>query len=250
MPVDTGLAFVLVQHLDPNHENVLTELLSRATVMPVHEVADSMRIEPNHFYANPPNTNKSVLRARLSLVPRMQARGQHMPIGFFLRSLADDQRNRAIGVILSGTASDGTEGLRAIKAEGGLDEKSARYGGEPHSAIATGVVEIVLPPDGIALELARIGRHPNFGPITGCEIGRVPSRTRKNGTKPRRPTIAGAKRGSLRMDRSRVCALRISRWQIRFFWSIISCKPYPANRKLRTRAAEETRLWRFGAKCA
>jgi two-component system CheB/CheR fusion protein len=164
LPGDTGLAFVLVQHLDPNHDSVLPELLSRATAMPVQQVADGMPIEPNHIYVIPPNTSMGVLRGRLSLVPRTESRGQHMPIDFFFRSLADDLRNRAIGVILSGTASDGTEGLRAIKAEGGLtiaqDEKTARYGGMPHSAIAAGVVDFVLPPEGIALELARIGRHP------------------------------------------------------------------------------------------
>lgn len=164
LPLDTGLAIVLVQHLDPKHESMLTALLSHATPLPIHEARDGMRLEANHVYVIPPNTNLAVLHGRLSLMPRIEARGQHLPVDYFLRSLAADQKGRAIGVILSGTASDGTEGLRAIKAEGGMtfsqDEKSAKYNGMPHSAIAAGVVDFVLPPEGIARELARIGRHP------------------------------------------------------------------------------------------
>ncbi|MEQ2008876.1 MAG: chemotaxis protein CheB, partial [Limisphaerales bacterium] len=164
LPLDTGLAFVLVQHLAPQHESMLTALLSHTTPLPIHEARDGMRLEANHIYVIPPNTNLAVLHGRLSLMPRTEARGQHLPVDFFLRSLAADQKSRAIGVILSGTASDGTEGLRAIKAEGGLtfsqDEKSAKYNGMPHSAIAAGVVDFVLPPEGIARELARLGRRP------------------------------------------------------------------------------------------
>ena len=164
LPVDTGLAFVLVQHLDPKHESMLTTLLARATPLPIHEARDGMHIEANHIYVIPPNTNLAVLHGRLSLMPRTEARGLHLPVDYFFRSLAADQQSRAIGVILSGTASDGTEGLRAIKAEGGLtfaqDEKSAKYNGMPHSAIAAGVVDFVLPPEGIAREMARLGRHP------------------------------------------------------------------------------------------
>lgn len=143
---------------------LLGALLSHATPLPIHEARDGMQLEANHIYVIPPNTNLAVLHGRLSLMPRIEARGQHLPVDFFLRSLAADQKGRAIGVILSGTASDGTEGLRAIKAEGGLtfsqDEKSAKYNGMPHSAIAAGVVDFVLPPEGIARELARLGRHP------------------------------------------------------------------------------------------
>ena len=164
LPLDTGLAFVLVQHLDPKHESMLTELLSHTTALPIHEATDGMQLEANHIYVIPPNTNLAVLHGRLSLMPRMESRGQHLPVDYFFRSLAADQKSRAIGVILSGTASDGTEGLRAIKAEAGLtfsqDEKSAKYSGMPHSAIAAGVVDFVRSPEGIARELARIGRHP------------------------------------------------------------------------------------------
>jgi two-component system, chemotaxis family, CheB/CheR fusion protein len=164
LPADTGLAFVLVQHLDPRHDSMLADLLSHATDLPIHEVRDGMSIEANHVYVIPPNTNMAVLHGRLSLMPRTETRGQHMPVDFFLRSLAHDQGSHAIGVILSGTASDGTEGLKAIKAEGGLtfaqDRKSAKYDGMPHSAISAGVVDFVLAPEKIASELARLGRHP------------------------------------------------------------------------------------------
>ncbi len=164
LPVDTGLALVLVQHLDPKHESMLTALLSHTTALPVHEARDGMRLAADHVYVIPPNTNLAVLHGRLSLMPRTETRGQHLPADFFFCSLAADQRGRAIGVILSGTASDGTEGLRAIKTAGGVtfsqDEATAKYNGMPHSAIAAGVVDFVLPPADIARELARLGRLP------------------------------------------------------------------------------------------
>src|SRR5215813_8849718 len=162
LPTDTGMAFVLVQHLDPAHESILTELLSKATPMSVSEVVEGLAVEPNHIYVIPRNTNMAIEEGILRLLPREDTRGQHRPIDYFLRSLAEEQRNRAIGVILSGTASDGTLGLEAIKAEGGItfaqDEESARYDGMPRSAIAAGCVDFVLPPDRIAEELARLAR--------------------------------------------------------------------------------------------
>src|SRR5712691_1245922 len=164
LPSDTGLAFVLVQHLDPGHESMLTSLLSKATEMPVKEVKEGMRAEPNHVYIIPPNTTMGILNGDLHLTARMEPGARHMPIDHFLHSLAEDQGNGAIGVILSGAATDGTLGLKAIKAEGGItfaqDEKTAKYGSMPHSAIAAGCVDFVLPPEKIARELARIGRHP------------------------------------------------------------------------------------------
>ena len=164
LPPRTGLALVLVQHLDPKHESMLAALLARTTQLPIHEVRDGMRVEPDHVYVIPPNANMAVLHGRLSLIPRTEERGLHLPVDFFFRSLAADQQSRAIGVILSGTASDGTAGLRAIKAAGGLtfaqEKKSAKYDGMPHHAIAAGVVDRVLPPDAIARELAQLVRHP------------------------------------------------------------------------------------------
>ena len=163
LPPDTGLGFVLVQHLDPQHESALTSLLSRATSMPVREVTNNLRVEPNHVYIIPPNTNLTITQGRLKLQPRQQTRKPVRSIDFFFESLAQDQRERAIGVILSGTATDGTLGLEAIKAEGGItfaQDESAKYDSMPRSAIAAGCVDFVLSPENIAKELARIAKHP------------------------------------------------------------------------------------------
>jgi two-component system, chemotaxis family, CheB/CheR fusion protein len=164
LPSDTGLAFVLVQHLDPGHESLLARLLSSATLMSVREVEDGMAVEPDHVYVIPPNKTMGIRNGTLHLIARGDPAAKHLPIDYFLTSLAEDRGNRAVGVILSGTASDGTLGLKAIKAEGGItfaqDSKSAKYDGMPRSAIAAGCVDLVLPPDAIARELARIGGHP------------------------------------------------------------------------------------------
>jgi len=167
LPSDTGLALVLVQHLDPGHESLLAKLLSKATTMPVAEVEEGMTVEPNHVYVIPPNKTMGIRNGTLHLMARGEPTAKHLPIDYFLTSLAADRGNRAIGVILSGTASDGTMGLKAIKSEGGItfaqDIKSAKYDGMPRSAIAAACVDFVLPPEGIASELARIGRHPYLG---------------------------------------------------------------------------------------
>ncbi len=170
LPGDTGMSFVLIQHLDPKHESLLTELLAKSTSMPVTQVRDGVRAEPNRVYVLPPNANVSIENGIL----RLQARTTpHMPIDHFLRSLAQDQHNKAIGVILSGTASDGTQGLKAIKAEGGItfaqDERSAKYDGMPRSALMSGCVDFVLPPEGIARELVRLCRHPYAAPARSDE---------------------------------------------------------------------------------
>jgi two-component system CheB/CheR fusion protein len=164
LPLDTGLAFVLVQHLDPKHESMLTGILSRETQMPVEEVQDGASVQPNRVYVIPPNTSMTISGQVLRLKPREQISGPHMPIDQFLRSLAESCKNKAIGVILSGTGSDGALGLEDIKAEGGIifaqDAESARFNSMPLRALATGCVDFVLPPEQIAGELARIGQHP------------------------------------------------------------------------------------------
>src|SRR5262245_4945391 len=169
LPTDTGMAFVLVQHLDPKRESVLAELLSKATKMSVKEVKDGMRVEPDCVYVIPRNTNMAIENGALRLSPREAPRERRRPIDHFLRSLAVEERDRAIGVILSGTASDGTRGLEVIKAEGGItfaqDEKTAEYDGMPRSAINAGCVDFVLPPERIAEELARLARHPHDGAV-------------------------------------------------------------------------------------
>src|SRR6266571_7283475 len=163
LPEDTGMAFVLVQHLAPKHESILSELLARATKMPVIEVTQGMAVKADHVYVIPPNADMTIADGALHLSPLSPDRARRMPIDMFLRSLAENHENRAIGVILSGTASDGTLGLQAIKAMGGLtfaqDEQTAKYSAMPRNAIAAGNVDFVLPPDGIAKELTRIGSH-------------------------------------------------------------------------------------------
>ena len=185
LPVDTGMAFVLVQHLAPKHTSLLAEILSRATAMPVTEVHDEPRVEPNHVYVIPPDRDMVISRGALQLRPREKTRGQHRPIDLFLRSLAEDQKEWAIGVILSGTATDGTLGLEEIKAEGGItfaQDDTAQQSSMPRSAIATGCVDFVLPAAGIAREIGHIARHPHVargapprgtGPPGAPDLGNV-----------------------------------------------------------------------------
>jgi len=169
LPEKTGMAFVLVQHLDPKHSSELREILARTTKIPVTEVTDGTAVKPDHVYVIPPDSTMTIKDGVLRLAARTLTRGQHLPIDQFLSSLAEDRGNRAIGVILSGTASDGTEGARAVKAAGGItfaqDEKSAKYSGMPHSAVIAGHVDFVLPPAAIATELARLGQHPYLAPV-------------------------------------------------------------------------------------
>jgi two-component system CheB/CheR fusion protein len=164
LPIDTGMAFVLVMHLDPTHKSILTELLAKATRMSVSEVQDGVAVAPNHVYVIPRNTSMAIEGGVLRLRRRQEGRGQHRPIDSFLQSLSEDRNTRAIGVILSGTATDGTLGLEAIKAEGGItfaqDPKSAKFDSMPRSAVAAGCVDFILSPEEIANELARISRHP------------------------------------------------------------------------------------------
>jgi two-component system CheB/CheR fusion protein len=164
LPTDTGMAFVFVQHLEPRHESMLSNLLARATVMPVREIREGMRVEPDHVYVIPANTDLSLMDGRLHVVGRRAPAGRHPPIDNFLRSLAEVRKSRAVGVILSGTGSDGTAGLEAIKVEGGVtfvqEPDSARFDGMPRSAIAAGCVDFILAPDRIAKELGRLARHP------------------------------------------------------------------------------------------
>jgi len=174
----TGMAFVLVQHLDPKHPSILPELIAKAARIPVLEVKDGVKVEPDHIYVIPPNTSMEVSRGVLSLLPRKSGRSGYLPIDHFFHSLAEDAGTRAIGVILSGTASDGAAGLNHIKASGGItfaqSPESAEYDGMPRSAIAAGAADSVLPPAEIAAELARIASHPNFAvpPVAGSELTR------------------------------------------------------------------------------
>ena len=164
LPPDTGMAFVLIQHMDPTHQSILDRLLAKDTAMPVGQVVDRMPVEPNHIYVIPPNTEMTISNGTLRLVGRPVGTAGYHPIDTFLSALAEDQSVRAIGIILSGIGSDGTKGLQAIKTEGGItfaqDEESAKYSGMPGHAVAAGCVDLVLPPDKIARELSRMILHP------------------------------------------------------------------------------------------
>ncbi|MTW20194.1 chemotaxis protein CheB [Allochromatium palmeri] len=146
----TGMAFVLVQHLAPDHKSLLTELIKRYTRMRVQEVEDGMRVEPDCIYVIPPNLDMALFQGTLRLLESTAVPGRRLSIDFFFRSLALDQHERAIGVLLSGSGSDGTLGARTIKGEGGLviaqSPKTADYDAMPRSVIATGLTDFVLPP--------------------------------------------------------------------------------------------------------
>jgi two-component system, chemotaxis family, CheB/CheR fusion protein len=163
LPATTGMAYVFVQHLDPTHPSLLSGLLCRVTTMPVHEVTDGMLVEANHVYVLPPNADLTLEQGTLTLRPLLLLSGLRLSIDHFFRSLAHERGSQAIGVLLSGTASDGTDGLQAIKTEGGItfaqDAHSAAFPQMPQSAIATGVVDHILPPEEIARELTRLGRQ-------------------------------------------------------------------------------------------
>jgi two-component system, chemotaxis family, CheB/CheR fusion protein len=164
LPPRSGMAFVLIQHLEPSHESALTSLLAKATGMPVVEVSDGMPVEPDHVYVIPPNRNMTIHAGLLLLAPRSEHSGPQHPIDDFSVALAEEQGSGSIGVVLSGTGSDGTYGLRAIKAAGGVtfaqDPKTAQWPTMPANAIAAGSVDFVLSTTRIAAELARIARHP------------------------------------------------------------------------------------------
>jgi two-component system CheB/CheR fusion protein len=160
----TGMSFVLVQHLDPSHHSMLTEIISKATSMPVEEVKSGTKLNPNRVYVIPHNALIAVSNGMFVLTPRSKGSRQHLAVNFFMRSVAEERKSKAIGIIFSGTGSDGTQGLEYIKAEGGItfaqDPITAKYDGMPQSAIASGCVDFILPPRDIAKELHRIIAHP------------------------------------------------------------------------------------------
>ncbi|MEI7646124.1 MAG: chemotaxis protein CheB [Chloroflexales bacterium] len=161
-----NIAFVLVQHLAPDHKSILSDLIRRYTPMQVFEVTDGMVVQPNCAYIIPPNRNMALLNGTLQLIAQAEPRGLRLPIDFFFRSLAQDLRERAICIVLSGTGSDGTLGLRAVKGEGGMvmaqTPESTEYDGMPRSAIATGMVDYVLAPAAMPAQLATYVAH-SFG---------------------------------------------------------------------------------------
>ena len=175
MPNDTnpGMAFVLVQHLDPNHKSLLTDLIGRYTRMPVYEIKDGMVVQPDCVYVIPPNHDMIFQDGKLQLLEPSEPRGHRLPIDIFFRSLAQSKQELAIGIVLSGTGSDGALGVRAIKAEGGMvmtqTPESSEYDGMPRSAIATNLVDYTLTPVEMPAQLVTyvtqaFGKRPLFDP--------------------------------------------------------------------------------------
>ena len=174
VPMD-NMAFVVVQHLAPHHDSVLTQLLSRTSKVQVQTATDGTPAEPNHVYVIPPNTDLALLHGVLRLIPPKSGDHPRLPIDYFFRSLAQDKGASAIGIILSGTGTDGTLGLRAIKEGGGLafvqEPSTAKYDGMPRSALSSGFADFCLAPKAIGEELARIAHRPE-----ALRIPRTPAR--------------------------------------------------------------------------
>jgi two-component system CheB/CheR fusion protein len=162
-PSENGMAFVIVQHLDPNRESILADLLRRHTAMPVFQVTDNMQVQPNNVYGVPTNRNMALFHGTLLLTETESHGGLRLPVDFLFRSLAEDQGQQAIGIIHSRTGSDGTLGLKAIRGEGGMviaqDPESAKFDGMPRSAIATSLVDYVLSPEEMAAQLIEYAQH-------------------------------------------------------------------------------------------
>ncbi|MDW7773669.1 MAG: chemotaxis protein CheB [Desulfobulbaceae bacterium] len=163
MPPDSGIAFVLVSHLDPNHVSIMPELIRKRTKMQVLQIKDGMRVQPDTVYVVPPNQDLSILNGVLQLMEQSKPRGANLPIDGFFQALARDQGANAVAIIFSGTGADGTLGVKAIKGEGGMvmvqDEGSAKYDGMPRSAIATGLADYILPPAEMPGQLLKYLRH-------------------------------------------------------------------------------------------
>lgn len=163
MPADSGLGFVVIQHLSPDYKSHMVQLLSKYTAMSVFEAEDGARVEPNCIYLIPPKKNMTIFHRKLYLRDHRHEPGLNLPIDIFLRSLAEDQGEKAIAIIMSGTGSDGTRGLRAIKEAGGMvmaQDDSAKFDGMPRSAIATQLVDYILPPQRMPSELLNFIKHP------------------------------------------------------------------------------------------
>src|SRR5450432_4170879 len=161
IPQNSGMAYVLVQHLDPNHESLLPEILQKVTSLPVLEISDDIKVAPDHIYVIPSNKMMVATDGVLQLSPRTTKKNErNLPIDLFFTSLAEVHQSHAIGVVLSGTATDGTLGLKAIKDHGGItfaqEQRSAAFGGMPQSAIDADVVDFILPPEEIPMQLAKL----------------------------------------------------------------------------------------------
>lgn len=164
MPANSGMAFIVVQHLSPDYKSLMVELLSKKTGMPVTRAEEGMLVEANHVYLIPPKKNLTIFHGRLLLADQEQIRVINLPIDIFLRSLAEDQSQKTVAIILSGTGSDGMRGVRTVKECGGIvmvqNEESAKFDGMPRSAISTGLADFILPPEKMPGQLLAFAKHP------------------------------------------------------------------------------------------
>jgi two-component system CheB/CheR fusion protein len=171
IPESSGMAYILVQHLDPTHESILAEILQRVTKIPVQEITDNIKVAPDHIYIIPSNKSLTATDGVLQLSARPPKGDKNMPIDIFFTSLAEVHQNHSIGIVLSGTASDGTLGLQAIKEKGGItfaqDVPSASYDGMPQSAIDAGVVDFILAPEKIPEQLIALIKTHKIIPENG-----------------------------------------------------------------------------------
>jgi len=166
MPVKNGMGFVVIQHLDPNHIGIMPELLQRITSMKVYQATDKLKVKPDCVYVIPPNKSMSILKGELYLFDPVEPRGLRLPIDIFLRSLAIDQQEKSIGIILSGMGSDGTLGVKAIKENNGLvlvqTPESAKFDGMPHSATQAVIADVVAPADLLPERLIALLKYLNI----------------------------------------------------------------------------------------
>ncbi|MCF7794429.1 MAG: hypothetical protein K9N09_10745 [Candidatus Cloacimonetes bacterium] len=164
MPSDAGIAFVVIQHLDPKHKSIMASLLEKYTKMKIFEVKDGMPVKKNSIYLTPPNKNIEIMNGVFYLLELDKTKVVNLPINHFFKSLSNEQAEKAICIILSGTGSDGTQSLKTIKAAGGMimvqEEKQAKYDGMPHNAIETGLVDYVLPVEKMPEILLKYIKHP------------------------------------------------------------------------------------------
>ena len=223
VPADTSLAYVVVQHLSPTHGSILAELLARQATIPVHQAANGDRVEVNHAYVIAPDTKMTLTDGHLKLVPRDPDDRPPLPIDAFFRSLAEVQESRTIGVILSGTGSDGALGVRAIRGAGGIafaqDPATATAEGMPRSAIATACIDIIATPAAIATHIAQLGRNPYLRPQSDeSPSDHAPGRYRQLDTQPdvRGVSGDGADTSANSDAFSAICALLKSQFGVDF----------------------------------
>ncbi len=178
MPPDSNMAFVVIQHLSPKHKSIMASLVDKHTRMTVEQIENGAKLEPNHVYLNPPGKNVAVFNLRLHLMEPVKTSAINMPVDFFFRSLSEDRGEKAIGIIMSGTASDGTLGIKAIKGEGGMvmvqRPDTAKYDGMPRSAIETGLVDFILPVEKMPETLIHYAKHPFLESLDKIKLAEPP----------------------------------------------------------------------------